>query len=336
VVVVPAGPSVRAALASFPDVEFGPDAAGRIELPRGASGETILWWAEARGARAALTWLEAARDGTPQRADPPAAEWRSVRVVAQQGEPVASGMVLSLGGEPGDWRVTAAAPIGAGGEASCLAGDGLRLLALAPGHAPTLSAENTTGTLRLCPSAPSLTVSVRDPAGDPIGLALVRFHGSGSVPRWAVSDRRGLAVFPWAAAGPGEVSLHSEQHLPCQVAVELSQAAARAQLVADPGALLDGEVRWPDGAPAAGVTVVVRDTTGVLSVLERVASTDARGCFRVAGLEPTGLYAVFASAVRGARTYSAKAVHVQPQMVEVRLTLKDEDPAPPSRTGVHR
>ena len=90
------------------------------------------------------------------------------------------------------------------------------------------------------------------------------------------------------------------------------------------------------GAPAAGVPVRLRDTTGTLQPSVRLAVSDADGSFAFDGLFADDFYAVSASVERDGRTWSAQRLAIQPDTVELELELRDEDPVPPHLRGPDR
>jgi hypothetical protein len=97
------------------------------------------------------------------------------------------------------------------------------------------------------------------------------------------------------------------------------------QLLAEPGAMLRGVARWPDGSPAAGVVVTLRDPSGTLRPAERALASGDDGSFAFGGLpEQRGLL-LFAVAIRSGRTWSGRRERVFAGG-EVTLTLQDEDP----------
>jgi len=97
------------------------------------------------------------------------------------------------------------------------------------------------------------------------------------------------------------------------------------QLLAEPGAMLRGVARWPDGSPAAGVVVTLRDPSGTLRPAERALTSGDDGSFAFGGLPEQRALLLFAVAIRGGRTWSGRIERTLAGG-EVTLTLQDEDP----------
>jgi hypothetical protein len=99
-----------------------------------------------------------------------------------------------------------------------------------------------------------------------------------------------------------------------------------ATVTVTPGARLRGVARWPDGSPAAGTVVTVRDPSGSLRPAQRSAVADTNGSFTFGGLTEQRPLVLFASARRGGRTWSAKLDRLRAGGDDVELIVRDEDP----------
>ena len=92
------------------------------------------------------------------------------------------------------------------------------------------------------------------------------------------------------------------------------------------GSALLGTTTWPDGSPAKGVVVTLRDADGRLRPALRAVASDDRGAFVFAGLPDDRPLVLFASAQREGRTWSGKLDRQRSGGEPVALVLRDEDP----------
>jgi len=171
----------------------------------------------------------------------------------------------------------------------------------------------------------ALQAQVRTPDGLPATDVACEYEPDG-MPAATVrarSDGRGLVSFGPVLA-PGTLRIVDPQ-LVNRALVLATVPGEPPQLLAEPGAVLRGVARWPDGSPAAGVVVTLRDPSGTLRPAERAQASGEDGAFAFGGLpEQRGLL-LFAVAIRGGRTWSARRERVF-AAGEVTLTLQDEDP----------
>lgn len=170
-----------------------------------------------------------------------------------------------------------------------------------------------------------LQAQVRTPDGLPAADVACEYEPDG-MPAATVrarSDGRGLVSFGPVLA-PGTLRI-VDPHLVNRALVLANVPGEPPQLLAEPGAVLRGVARWPDGSPAAGVVVTLRDPSGTLRPAERAVASGDDGAFAFGGLpEQRGLL-LFAVAIRNGRTWSARRERVFAGG-EVTLTLQDEDP----------
>lgn len=139
----------------------------------------------------------------------------------------------------------------------------------------------------------------------------------------ARSDGRGLVAFGPVLA-PGTLRI-VDPRVVNRALVLATVPGEPPQLLAEPGAMLRGIARWPDGSPASGVVVTLRDPSGTLRPAERAQTSGNDGSFAFGGLpEQRGLL-LFAVAIRNGRTWSARRERALAGG-EVTLTLQDEDP----------
>jgi hypothetical protein len=171
----------------------------------------------------------------------------------------------------------------------------------------------------------ALQAQVRTPDGLPAADVACEYEPDG-MPAATVRARsggRGLVSFGPVLA-PGTLRIVDPQLV--NRALGLATVPGEPlQLLAEPGAMLRGVARWPDGSPAAGVVVTLRDPSGTLRPAERALASGDDGSFAFGGLpEQRGLL-LFAVAIRSGRTWSGRRERVFAGG-EVTLTLQDEDP----------
>ncbi|MFO1077773.1 MAG: carboxypeptidase-like regulatory domain-containing protein [Planctomycetota bacterium] len=136
------------------------------------------------------------------------------------------------------------------------------------------------------------------------------------------SDRRGHAVIP-RATRPGTLTAADARFANAAVAVA-ADAADPVALHLDPGRELRGTIALPDGTPAAGASITLRDPQGRLRPPERVAIAAADGTFAFAGLDDAD-YALFATQQRLGHTWSSRIAAARPG-TPAALEIRDEDP----------
>lgn len=205
-----------------------------------------------------------------------------------------------------------------------------RVLVYAPGQAPRIlgGAELELDEVTL-EEGFDVVVEVDGAGPETAGLTLVLEHGSNP---WLVytarTDRRGTARFSDLPAGRAVVKLSSPDFVPQQRQVAIPGPAL--VLPARRGQQLDGRVVRPDGEPARGATVLLRDTTGTIRS-QRRAFTDAEGRFSFPGIGTESVFTLSAEMQRAGKTWSAQQRGVQAGQGEWRLQLRLEDPTPPHR-----
>ena len=208
------------------------------------------------------------------------------------------------------------------------------LLALAADHAPLAVAWSATTPpppLRLLPGV-QLVVRARDEQGLPIVDLAVEYTPGHMEPATARghSDGRGQAQLG-AVLAPGSLRVCDERFANQQIDVDTIPLDG-ITLTALPGATMRGIVKWPDGTPAHGVVVTLRDPHGELRPAQRALATGDDGAFTFTGLPPQRALVLFGTVPKLGHTWSARldrAVAGGDGAIE--LALRDEDPqlAPP-------
>jgi hypothetical protein len=156
-----------------------------------------------------------------------------------------------------------------------------------------------------------LAVEYEPQAMDP---ATVRGHTD------AVGQARlGLAV------GPGTLRVCDERFANQELALDTIPSVPLA-IVVHPGKFLRGKATWPDGTPAAGVVVTLRDPTGALRPATRALLAEPDGSFAFPGLPESGGVVLFATTQRLGHTWTARAQVRLGDTGDCRLELRDEDP----------
>lgn len=181
-------------------------------------------------------------------------------------------------------------------------------------------------------AATPLAVAVRDASGTPVADVALAYEPLGMAAAMAIgrTDDRGRAGLG-AAMAPGVLRVVDARFANQSLAV--ASATGAIEVVVDEGARLCGVARWPDGAPARGAVVTLRDPRGLLAPATRTAAADDDGRFDFAGLVAGGAYVVFATARRDGRTWSGRAETTAGSDAPLALAVRDEDPAfaPPRR-----
>ncbi|MBL8754726.1 MAG: carboxypeptidase regulatory-like domain-containing protein [Planctomycetes bacterium] len=131
--------------------------------------------------------------------------------------------------------------------------------------------------------------------------------------------RLGLAV------GPGILRISDDRFANQDVALDTIPAEPL-PLVVRAGVALRGTARWPDGKPAAGVVVTLRDPTGTLRPVARAVLAEADGSFTFTGLPERGGVVLFATTQHLGHTWTARAQVRLDDAGDCRLELRDEDP----------
>jgi hypothetical protein len=173
-----------------------------------------------------------------------------------------------------------------------------------------------------------LVVRATDPGGDPAVDVLVDYvpDGAAAAAVQARADGYGT-VRLGPVLGPGTVRISDPRF--ANQEIQLDQVPLDGvRVTVSAGAALSVRAVAED-KPAAGIVVTVRDPSGRLRPAERAVVTDQDGAARFEGLsEGTGLV-LFASVVRGGRTWSGRRANVLPGGEPVEVVLRDEDPVLP-------
>jgi hypothetical protein len=171
-----------------------------------------------------------------------------------------------------------------------------------------------------------LTAVVRDERGLPVAGVEVDYapRDMDAATVLGRSDGRGIVRLGRALA-PGVLRVRDARFV--NESRELAHVPLDAvALTAAPGCELRGVAKWPDGSPARGIVVTVRDPSGRLLPATRAVVTEPDGSFGFAGLPEQRGLVLFASAQRQGRTWSAKRDWVFAAGEPCELVVRDEDP----------
>lgn len=206
------------------------------------------------------------------------------------------------------------------------------LLLVAAGW-PPLAAPWTTGAARLPQPERGvpLRVRARDGQGLPAVDLAVDYEPRQQTPAVVAghSDARGEARLGPVLA-PGVLRVSDVRYANAEVALDAIPVDGL-DIVVAPGATLRGRAAWPDGSPAAGTVVTLRDPGAALRPAQRAAVTGADGAFVFPGLPQHAPLLLFATAMRDGRTWSGRLERARPDGDPAELVLRDEDPQPPRR-----
>lgn len=178
-----------------------------------------------------------------------------------------------------------------------------------------------------------LAVRVRDADGTPVADVALAYEPDG-MPAAATAERtddRGCAELGRGRV-PGALRVVDPRFANQTIALAAASDAPIVVVVGG-GASLRGVARWPDGKPARGALVTLRDPRGVLAPATRTATAGDDGGFEFPGLADGGAYVVFATTRRDGRTWSGRAETTAGSDAPLALVVRDEDPefAPPRR-----
>jgi hypothetical protein len=207
------------------------------------------------------------------------------------------------------------------------AGGDVWLLQLAPGRAPVAGPWSGDLPPRLPqPAGVPLVVTAREPGGTPVSGLRVDYTPLDMDPAEVVadSDERGIARLGPVHA-PGRLRISDPRFRNRQI-----ELAAVPQdgitVVVERGSDLAGRATWPDGTPAQGVVVTLRDADGRLRPSVRAVASGDAGEFTFGGLPDDRPLVLFASAQREGRTWSGKLDRQLAGGEPITLVLRDEDP----------
>ena len=207
------------------------------------------------------------------------------------------------------------------------------LLQLAPGRAP-VAGPWSGGALPVLPQpiGVPLVITAREPGGTPVPGLRVDYTPLDMDPAamTADSDERGIARLG-PVHGPGRLCISDPRFLNQQI--ELPAVPSDGiTVVVERGSELAGRTTWPDGTPARGVVVTLRDADGRLRPAVRAVASGDGGEFAFVGLPDDRPLVLFASAQREGRTWSGKLDRQLAGGDAITLVLRDEDPQllPPS------
>lgn len=204
------------------------------------------------------------------------------------------------------------------------------LLLVAADRAPLALPWSLAGSKRtlLPPPGAPLHVRARFDNGDPAIDVVVEWvpQGAPAAAVCARTDARGVADLGRVAA-PGALRASDPRCENAEVALEVVPAGPVA-LTLSPGESIDGIAHFPDGTPAVGAAVTLRDPTAVLRPASRAVAVGADGSFSFGGLPEQREFVLFATTTREGRTWSGRLGTVRAGREGVDLLLRDEDPVP--------
>lgn len=184
----------------------------------------------------------------------------------------------------------------------------------------------------LAPGVP-LTVHARDEQGLPVVDLAVEYTPEHMDPAQvaARSDPRGAVQFG-PVLGPGLLTVSDPRFLNLDVPIAQIPLDGLAVTVTA-GSELRGRAVWPDGTPARGVVVTLRDPGGRLRPAARAVAAGPDGSFLFGGLPDDLDLVLFASTQRDGRTWTGRLPRARAARDAVDLVVADEDPslAPPDR-----
>lgn len=192
-----------------------------------------------------------------------------------------------------------------------------RALVAAPVSSPLWQSEVT------LPTGRQIRCRVLDPDGTPAAFVTVNFQvPEGPILARTQTDERGLTEFA-PLAGPGILTTEHDQFVSATLQLTADESAVEMRL--QRGLTITGTVTAPNGQPAAGVAITLRDPGGQLRPAERVALTNAAGEFRFSGLPTDHIVLLSAQRLRGGQTWSVQA-HARTGEQDLLLQLRHEDP----------
>ncbi|MEZ5966422.1 MAG: carboxypeptidase-like regulatory domain-containing protein [Planctomycetota bacterium] len=308
---------------------------GWVELPRDQRGSVALPAADhplrvsirtgtGRDVAVDEVWAPPAREIT---APVVAAVWRNARIVDAAGTPVVEAMVTTAQFAGDAWQLRAASRSDRDGRAALRVLEDAVVLVSAPNRALAIARLDEVGEILTLTEGVSVRLRVTDPRGSPVPEARVSVRLDSRFPaRVCVTDAHGEVEIPSLPAQPVHVRVDDQGFLPAMTVID-PQSGRGHEIVLDDGLAIRGTIT-AGGRPWPGVSVVVRDPSGLLGVDARRTVTDALGSFGVTGL-PAGDYTVSARCDVDGYTWSAQRVHVVAGSRNVRLAVACEDPPLP-------
>lgn len=179
-----------------------------------------------------------------------------------------------------------------------------------------------------------LHVLVKDDTGVPVVDLAVEYTPDGMDPAAVTgcSDASGTARLG-PVIGPGTLRVVDPRF--ANQAIHLDAIPLDgARITVGIGAILRGIAKWPDGAPARGIDVSLRDPGGELRPASRAVATGDDGSFAFGGLREQLPLVLFATTQRNGRTWSARLDRVVAGADgRIELVLRDEGPDAPPPNG---
>jgi hypothetical protein len=258
---------------------------------------------------------------------------REVAVIDGEGVPVAGAQVLLVREPPGGSRLESLCPTDSRGQAIVVGG-------AAP--TPRVVVVQATGfaarVLFLPPEGPiqvrlerghNAGLRVLDPRGEPAAETAVRVLQPASplLDRTFWTDGSGRVVLPDLPLGPALVRVVHPTILDREYPVEIRDGGGEPQVLrGEAGFRVFGTVLLPDGRPAAGALVSLRDPTGSTGLRERTTTANADGDFQILGLPEAVNLLLAVSLRRDGTTFISQQTMVQAGDGGWNIELKTEDP----------
>ncbi len=316
-------------LRSWPGIPM-PRSAGRVLLPGGGPPLRVLVRIPLEnGALLEQRWVEAEPEGIPDREFPR----RPVLVTDTSGAPLAGARVISVRSPAGGSRVESATVSDQHGRAEVPIteqSDPRSLVVIAPGFSPVAVAWTAETTTRVELSrGHQADLQVLDPRGDPVAGLPVRLIQPSSplLTTNYTTDRLGSLKLDGLPIGRLGLRLTHPTLLDRDYPIEIHAGPPQSvRIQADRGFQLVGNVLLPDGKPASGALVSVRDTTGRIGVQEKTAVSGVDGAFEIGGLPEDLRLRLAAKLTLEKTSYISQQVWVRPGGSRWEIELKREDP----------
>ena len=323
---IPDGPQVY--VQSWPGVPM-PRAVGRVLVPGGRGPLRILVRTPFEsGAVLERMWLDSEPAVFRIREFPR----QAVVVRDSTGEPLLGARVVSVRSPAGGPRIVAAAQTDGRGRVEIPVAehaDPRSLVVTARGFSPVTVPWSGESTEIELSRGQRVRLQVLDPRGDPavgIPVQLIRPNAP-LLTSNHTTDRLGSLSLDGLPVGGLKVRLTHPTVLDRAYSVEIPAGPPQTvRIQTDPGFRVVGRILLPDGKPAPGALVSVRDTTGRSGLPEKIAVSDADGEFEIGGLPENSRLRLGAKLTLEERSYISQQVWVRPGGSRWEIELKQEDP----------
>ncbi|MCA8957457.1 MAG: carboxypeptidase regulatory-like domain-containing protein, partial [Planctomycetes bacterium] len=306
-----------------------------VLIPGGEVVVDLSLWVAASGCRlVARRWAGASAETLV----PPTAHTRILKVFsAATGEPLRGARVLAV-----DATQDESAELRSIGDtdASGRAGFALpaptastQVVVSAPGYGTVVvpPPEDGSNEVRL-PTAVAARQQVLDPTGGPATHLAVHIEHPGSwlLTQVAFADGGGMVRLELPRGTYGMRPWHPH-YLNRARTLLVTGRDDPPPIRCEPGFRVHGRILLPDGKPARGAVVTLRDSTDA-RVRRRTAVCDRDGGFQISGLPEHARMRLSARLTQSdGRAFISEQIWVQPELEDVELRLKSEDPPLPGR-----